>query len=77
VERVKLKGYYLHWTNAKYILGCALFTDILTPCSVFSKVMQNDEVDIVAALTGLIKALCEVKTPLSKHLTQWPTYSAT
>jgi len=46
VDRAKLKGYYLHWTNAKYILGCALFTDILTPCSIFSKVMLNDEVDM-------------------------------
>jgi len=27
VDRAKLKGYSLHWTNAKYILGCTLFTD--------------------------------------------------
>ena len=77
VDREKLKDYYLHWTNAKYLLGCTLFTDILTPCSVFSKVMQNDEADIVAALTGLIKTLCEMETLSSKPLTQWPTYSAT
>ena len=39
--------------------------------------MQNDEVDIVAALTGLIKTLCEMETLSSKPLTQWQTYSAT
>ena len=39
--------------------------------------MQNDEVDIVAALTGLIKTLCEMETLSSKPFTQWPTYSAT
>ena len=77
VDREKLKGYYLHWTNAKYILGCALFSDILTPCSIFSKVMQNDEVDIMAALTDLIKTLREMETLSSKPLNQWPTYSAT
>jgi len=76
VDRAKLKGYYLHWTNAKYILGCALFIDILTPCSIFSKVMQDDEVDIVAALTSLLKILREMETLSSKPLTQWPTYSA-
>ena len=76
VDRAKLKGYYLHWTNAKYILGCALFIDILTPCSIFSKVMQDDEVDIMAALTSLLKTLREMETLSSKPLTQWPTYSA-
>ena len=76
VDRAKLKGYYLQWTNTKYIFGCALFTDILTPCSIFSKVMQDDEVDIVAALTSLLKTLYEMETLSSKPLTQWPTFSA-
>ena len=39
--------------------------------------MQNDKVDIVAALTGLIKTLREMETLLSEPLTQWPTYSTT
>ena len=39
--------------------------------------MQDDEVDIVAALTSLLKTLHEMETLSSKPLTQWPTYSAT
>ena len=76
-ERVKLKGYYLQWTNTKYVLGCALFIDILMPCSIFSKVMQNDEIDILGALTSLLKTLCETETLSTKPLEQWSTYSAT
>ena len=33
-DRAKLKGYLKKWVNAKYILGCAAFVDLLTPCSV-------------------------------------------
>ena len=47
-DRAKLKGYYLKWTNAKYLLGCALFVDLLTPCSILSKVMQRDDLDILS-----------------------------
>ena len=76
-ERAKLRGYYLKWTHAKYVLGCALFIDLLTPCSIFSKVMQCDEIDIVAALTSLLKTLREVEKLASKPLHQWATYSTT
>ena len=49
-DRAKLKGYYSKWTDAKYLFGCALFVDLLSPCTTFSKCMQSDEVDILGAL---------------------------
>ena len=39
----KFKGYLEKWTDAKCPLGCALFVDLLTPCTIFSKSMQADE----------------------------------
>ena len=72
----KLKGYYNKWTEAKYILGCSLFVDLLTPCGIFSKCMQN-EVDILGALTSLLKTLKETEKLTSKPLDQWPTYATT
>ena len=42
----KMKEYYTKWTEGKYLLGCELFVDLLTPCSIFSKEMQSDDVDI-------------------------------
>ena len=41
-DRAKLKGYYLKWMNAKYLLGCV---DLLTPCSILSKFMQHDDLE--------------------------------
>ena len=55
-DRAKLRGYYTKWVEGKYLLGCAVFVDLLTPCSIFSKVMQSDEVDILAALNSLLNA---------------------
>ena len=60
----------LHGT---YILGCALFVDLLTSCTIFSKSMQSDEVNILGAL----KTLKETNKLSSRPLDQWPTYAAT
>ena len=49
-DKAKLKGYYIKWTDAKYLLGCAIFIDLLTPCAIFSKCMQDDELNSLAAL---------------------------
>lgn len=76
-DRAKILGYYRQWTNAKYILGCAIFVDLLTPCVSLSKVMQQDNLDILAALTGLLKSIKELEKLESSPLRQWPTYVAT
>jgi len=39
-DKAKLKGYYKKWTDAKYLLGCAVFVDLLTPCSNACKMMK-------------------------------------
>ena len=47
----KLKGYYNKWTKRKYILGCAVFVNLLNPCAISSKSMQSDEIVILGALS--------------------------
>ena len=76
-DRAKLKGYYNKWTEGKYLIGCAVFVDILMPCSIFSKVMQSDEVDILGAITSLLKTIKETDKLSSKTLEEWPTFAAT
>ena len=76
-DKAKLKGYYRQWINAKYLLGCALFVDLLNPCTILSKVMQSDDLDILAVLTSLLRSVKEVDKLSSTHLDRWPTYAAT
>ena len=51
--------------------------DLLSPCAIFSKTMQSDNLDILGALTPLLRAVKETNKLCSKALSQWPTYSAT
>ena len=60
-DRAKLHGYCRQWTGAKYVLGCAVFNDILTLSAIFFKVMQSDELDIFAALTSLLRTIKETE----------------
>ena len=76
-DRAKLREYCHQWTGAKYLLGCAVFVDILTLSSIFSKVMQSDELDILAALTSLLQTIKETEKLKSLPLAQWPVYSIT
>lgn len=77
VDQSKFQGYLRKWTDAKYVLGCAFFVDLLTSCSIFSKSMQADDLDILAALDCLIRALKEINKLHSMPLSEWPTYSTT
>ena len=53
-------GYLHNWTDAKYLLGCAVFATILTPCSIFSKSMHADDIGIVSTLTYLLKTVKQI-----------------
>ena len=74
-DRAKIKGYYNKWTNAKYLLGCALFIDLLSPCAILSKIMQNDSLDILEALSAVLMALKETGILCTMGIDQWPTYA--
>ena len=76
-DRCKLRGYCSKWVNAKYLLGCAFYCDLLSPCAIFSKVMQFDNLDVLGAFTSLLRTVKEVNKLSLKPLQQWPTYAMT
>lgn len=74
-DKQKLKGYILQWRDAKMVLGCALFHDVLSPAAALCKVLQNDELCIVSAVEAILrctKAIEKVKTTMFENL---PTVS--
>ena len=70
-DRAELKGYCTKWLNAKYVLGCAFYCDILSPCAIFSEVLQQDT--LVEPLTSLLRTVQEINKLSSKDLQHWPT----
>ena len=73
----KLCGYLKMWLNAKYLLGCAFCIDLLFPCSIFVKVMQEDDLDIHTAFSRLLSTVKELNKLSSTSFESWPTYTAT
>ena len=76
-DQAKLKGFYNKWIDATYILGCAVFADALSPCVILSQVMQYDHLDILAALSSLLRSIKEIEKFCSTPIGQWPTYATT
>eukprot|EP00731_Ephydatia_muelleri_P021914 Em0014g505a len=71
IDKEKLKGYVLQWRNAKMILGCALFHDILSSAATLCKALQNDELCIVSAVEAILrctKAIEKVSTTTFENL---------
>lgn len=51
--------------------------DLLTPCAIFSKSMQANELDILGALTNVLRAMKDINMLNAKPLDQWPTSTST
>ena len=73
-DRVKPKGYLNKWV---YLSGYAFFIDLLLPCSIFSKVLQSDDLDVLGAFSSLLRTAKELERLSAMGLECWPTYSAT
>ena len=56
--------------------GLCFFVDLLIPISILSKTLQNEEIDILEALTSVLRTLKELDKLLSKPVEQWATYKA-
>ena len=61
VDRQKVKGYVLKWQDSKILLGCALFHDLLWPCSILCKVLQEEEICVVCCHESKKKSLEIIK----------------
>ena len=75
-DRAKFRGYSIKWSNAKYILGYAFISDLLSPCALLSKVLQQDSLNILGTFSNLLRTMQELKKLSSKSFEQWPTFSS-
>ena len=74
-DRAKLIGYCHKWSDAKYLLGCTFFVDLLSSCAITSKYLQSDDFDVLGV--PCIKTVKEIQKCRSLSLEEWPTYSST
>ena len=72
-DRQKLKGYLLQWRDAKMLLGCGVFLDLLKPAALLCKVLQNDDLCIVGAIEAIIKTSNSIEKLQKLSYTDLPT----
>ena len=71
-DRSKLKGYYNQSVDAKYLLGGAVFCDLFAPCMILSKVLQYDDLDILQAISSVLRTVKETEKLSISDFDQWP-----
>lgn len=57
--------------------GTIFLCDLLSPCAVFSKILQQVTLDILGAFTSLPHTVQELTKLSPRSLQQWPNYLAT
>ena len=75
VDRQKLVGYVRKWCDAKMLLGCAYFHDVLKPTcmSILCKALQSDEICVVRVLEAILKTTRDIERVKEAHLQDLPS----
>ena len=73
VDRQKLVGYVRKWRDAKMMLGCAHFHNVLKPMSVLCKALQSDEICVVRALEAILKTTRAIERVKEAHFQDLPS----
>ena len=61
-DRARLKGYVLKWSHSKFLLGSAMYIDVLKGLSMLSLSLQKSDCDIVNGLKQILKAADSIKS---------------
>ena len=56
-------------------MGCAFFHDLLKPCSVLSKVLQDEELNIIDSIEAIMKTNKAIERIKTFNLEDLPTVS--
>ena len=55
------------------LIGCAFFHDLLKPCAILSKVLQDDNLCITEAIEAILKTNRNIKNLDSTNFDDLPT----
>ena len=72
-DRARLKGYVQKSTHAKFLIACAMYTQVLKPPSILILSLQGSDVDIVFGIKQLWKASTTLASMVKQDPLQWPT----
>ena len=72
-DRSKRKGYIKNWTNAKVLIGCAYFHDLLKSVAILCKCLQAAELCIVSAIEAILRTSTSLTKLKATKATEFPS----
>ena len=72
-DKQRLKDYYKKWHDAKIILACAFFHDVLKPCVSISLALQAEHINIVDAIEAVLRTNKAIEQLKSTEFGELPT----
>ena len=72
-DRARMKGLAEKWSHGKYIVACAMHSDVLKPPSALSLSLQSSDGDLVYGIKQLLKVSTTLVSMLEQDPLQWYT----
>ena len=72
-DKAKVRGYLRKWCEGRMLTGCALYVDALKIPSLLSLTLQEDGIDIVQGIQGILKTSASLESLTKDPPNQWPT----
>ena len=69
-DRARFKGYVKRWQKSEFLIGSALYTDIL---QLLSLSLQDSTLDIVQGINYILKSVSQLQMLSSTNTMQWPS----
>ena len=60
-DRARLKGYLKKWSQSKFLVGAALYVDVLKAPSLLSLSLQENDLDVVMGIKHILKSVKALK----------------
>ena len=64
-DRAKLKGYLQKWRHTRFLIGAALYVDVLKSPSCLNLCLQDDHLDIVGGIKSVLNSLKTMEEPVA------------
>ena len=71
-DQEKLKSFHQKWTQGKFLIGCAMYIDVLKVPSLLSLSLQENETDLISGIKHTLKATQTLHSLRGTDAQEWP-----
>ena len=71
-DQAKLKSFHQRWAQGKFLVGCAMYIDVLKAPSLLSLSLQDSETDLISGIKLILKATQTLHSLKETNVQEWP-----